>query len=268
MGAKIFAVVHRSAGAPALDVDDASDPSLKDGGRLMSRYALGDGDQPLGTVSFYEADQLSSANAAADTDEVFPIREDCVAKLLADGVRELAASVRDSDQINKGRLEPPWPGAKISAGIVLIDERGWVTIREPKGHFGGYNWTYAKGRLDPGETQEETAHRELFEETGLRARIVGLVGDFKGDTGVTRLYVGVRTSGVETPSDETERIRTVSPFTALELLNRQRDRDMLWRLVEIAASTVTWTWPIDGERWTCRVVDGRIRRVPGGAKAA
>lgn len=49
--------------------------------------------------------------------------------------------------------------------------------------------------------------------------MVAPVGDFQGQTGVTRLYVGVRTGGVETLSNETQAIKTIGPFAALELLN-------------------------------------------------
>ena len=34
------------------------------------------------------------------------------------------------------------------------------------------DWSLPKGKLDPGETFEEAALREVWEETGLRARLV------------------------------------------------------------------------------------------------
>jgi len=40
---------------------------------------------------------------------------------------------------------------------------------------GGY-WEFPKGKLEPGETDEAAAHRELKEETGLE---VTLIPDFK-----------------------------------------------------------------------------------------
>lgn len=33
-------------------------------------------------------------------------------------------------------------------------------------------WSFPKGHMEPGETEEQTALRELFEETGLRARLI------------------------------------------------------------------------------------------------
>ena len=60
-------------------------------------------------------------------------------------------------------------------GGVLINDRGEVQLREPTNHFGGYVWTFAKGRPDPGETPEQTALREVLEETGQAAQIIALV---------------------------------------------------------------------------------------------
>jgi hypothetical protein len=79
----------------------------------------------------------------------------------------------------------------------------------------------------------------------------------------------VRTGGVETLSSETQAIKTIGAFTALELLNLQRDKDMLLRLIEIAAFAVHWTWLIGRESWhsrwstsiPMRPVQGRTRRV-------
>ena len=42
-------------------------------------------------------------------------------------------------------------------GGVLIDDAGRILLREPTDHFGGYVWTFAKGRIDKGETPEQAA---------------------------------------------------------------------------------------------------------------
>ena len=66
-----------------------------------------------------------------------------------------------------------------SSGVVLLDRDGLVYIREVAGGFGGYDWSFAKGRLEPGISLEENALRELREEMGLEARIVGELGDYE-----------------------------------------------------------------------------------------
>ena len=39
-------------------------------------------------------------------------------------------------------------------------------------HYASGHWDFPKGKIEPGETQEQAAVRELFEETGLQARII------------------------------------------------------------------------------------------------
>ena len=57
-----------------------------------------------------------------------------------------------------------------------------VTIREGAGHVamiatrGGTRWGLPKGAVNPGETSEQAALREVLEETGLRATILRLLG--------------------------------------------------------------------------------------------
>ncbi len=75
-------------------------------------------------------------------------------------------------------------------GGVLVDAKGRVLLREPKGHYGGYVWTFAKGRPDKGETPEQTALREVLEETGYRASIVAALPEaFGGDTTTTGFFL-------------------------------------------------------------------------------
>jgi 8-oxo-dGTP pyrophosphatase MutT (NUDIX family) len=73
-------------------------------------------------------------------------------------------------------------GGKTSYGGFVVNDQGKVLLREPSNHFDGYHWTFAKGAADPGETPEEAALREVREETGVEAEIVGtLPGSFRGD---------------------------------------------------------------------------------------
>jgi 8-oxo-dGTP pyrophosphatase MutT (NUDIX family) len=57
-----------------------------------------------------------------------------------------------------------------SAGAVLytvIDgERRYVLVREKNGSYG-----LPKGHVEPGETESQTAEREILEETGLRVKV-------------------------------------------------------------------------------------------------
>lgn len=127
-------------------------------------------------------------------------------------------------------------------GGVLINDRGEVQLREPANHFGGYVWTFAKGRPEPTETPEETALREVLEETGQGARIVALIPEvFAGTTSSTVFFL-MQPVGTPWPfSGETVRTRWVDEKTARRLINKTtlpkgRERDLL----VLEAALATW----------------------------
>jgi 8-oxo-dGTP pyrophosphatase MutT (NUDIX family) len=127
-------------------------------------------------------------------------------------------------------------------GGVLIDDSGCVLLREPTGHFGGYVWTFAKGRPDPGETPEETALREVLEETGQSAIIVSLISQvFPGTTSTTVFFLMAPVGAPIKFTDETKRTRWVSEPVARRLIATTipdigRERD----LAVLAAAFDAW----------------------------
>ncbi|MBI1778349.1 MAG: NUDIX hydrolase [Proteobacteria bacterium] len=84
------------------------------------------------------------------------------------------------------------PGASMANafGGVLVDDLGRVLLREPRNHFDGYVWTFAKGKIEKGATPEQTALREVLEETGYDAEIVAKIpGGYRGGTGTTEYFL-------------------------------------------------------------------------------
>lgn len=150
------------------------------------------------------------------------------ARVPALGVRHLPepdfASIPDVDL---GEKPIDAGGKRTSSGIILRHPNGDVTLFEPKNHYGGYEHTFPKGGVEDGLTAQQNAHKELWEETGLHAHITGLVGDYQGDTSVSRYYTGVLTGGEPTTGPETEAVKTVAPAEAEKLLNKDRDKQIL-----------------------------------------
>ena len=70
---------------------------------------------------------------------------------------------------------------EFSAGGVLVKVirgRPMVAAIRPRGKREGV-WALPKGNLDPGEKPEQTALREVREETGVEGRLVEKLGDVK-----------------------------------------------------------------------------------------
>ena len=62
--------------------------------------------------------------------------------------------------------------------IKRLQGRPHLAAIRPQGKPEGV-WALPKGNLDPGEKPEETALREVWEETGVRGRLVEKLGDVK-----------------------------------------------------------------------------------------
>lgn len=56
------------------------------------------------------------------------------------------------------------------ASVVIVDARGWVLLqeRDERPAIDPEKWGFCGGHLEPGESYDDGANRELEEETGLR----------------------------------------------------------------------------------------------------
>ncbi|MFN3975588.1 MAG: NUDIX hydrolase [Aquificaceae bacterium] len=63
---------------------------------------------------------------------------------------------------------------EFSAGGVLLKDGEVLLIRNPSDV-----WTFPKGLLEAGEGPEEAAIREVFEETGVRGKILAPIGEIR-----------------------------------------------------------------------------------------
>lgn len=70
------------------------------------------------------------------------------------------------------------PLIQVGSGILLEDDQGRVLLQLRSDN---HQWCFsAAGSMEPGESAEETARRELLEETGLTANSLELVGVYTG----------------------------------------------------------------------------------------
>jgi 8-oxo-dGTP diphosphatase len=119
-----------------------------------------------------------------------------------------------------------------AAGGVLVAEDGRVAVvYRPKYE----DWTFPKGKLEPGETEEQAALREVEEETGLTCELgeeLGFVSyrDPKDRPKTVRYWRMTVKSGEFTPNDEVSELRWLEPAEAAGQLSYERDRKILARV--------------------------------------
>jgi 8-oxo-dGTP diphosphatase len=118
---------------------------------------------------------------------------------------------------------------RAAGGVVLRDGRVLVVHRPKYG-----DWTLPKGKLEPGESWEEGAAREVSEETGLRCDVGPEVGrtrylDGRGRDKEVRYY---HMSTIDEPraQNEVDEVRWVPLDEVGSVLTYERDRALVNRL--------------------------------------
>ncbi len=122
---------------------------------------------------------------------------------------------------------------EFSAGGIVFNENGQVLITK---HSQNHHWGFPKGWIDKGEKPEEAALREVKEEGGVEAEIVGKVGYSKyiytlnGEKifKVVTIYLMKYLSGDPKDHDwEVEEAGWFPPEDALKQLTFSQDKALL-----------------------------------------
>ncbi|MCB9483163.1 MAG: NUDIX domain-containing protein [Dehalococcoidia bacterium] len=100
-----------------------------------------------------------------------------------------------------------WDNPSPTAGFLPIRDRKVLLGLRAQGRDGGGKWACPSGHMEPGETPEDTAQRELLEESGLVARAERYVGLFASGDHIEAVYTGAILDDTGEPSDEFEALR-------------------------------------------------------------
>jgi len=120
---------------------------------------------------------------------------------------------------------------RAAGGVIIRDVGAAVTVLLV--HRAEYDdWTFPKGKVEPGETDEECAVREVEEETGLRCSIGHELTsteyvDGEGRPKFVRYWAMVVVSGALRFEFEVDAARWVAVSEAAELLTYERDLNVL-----------------------------------------
>lgn len=128
----------------------------------------------------------------------------------------------------------PHPTKKTGAGVLILEDDGRVWLTAPTNAFGGYKNTYPKGTAESGLTLQQNAIKEAYEETGLKVKIVGVLGDYERDTSKARMYIAQRVGGSpKSMGWESQAMRLAPLKDANVLLNKPHDKEILDDLANI-----------------------------------
>lgn len=128
---------------------------------------------------------------------------------------------------------------EFSAGGIVFNSKGQVLLTK---HSQNHYWGFPKGLIDQGQTTKEAALREVKEEGGVEAEIIGKVGDskyiytFKGEKifKVVTVFLMKYISG--DPKDHDYEMEDAGWFEveeALKILSFSNDKLLLKRAMRI-----------------------------------
>ena len=137
----------------------------------------------------------------------------------------------------RSRPQPDEPGPVVRAAGGVVRRRTkngraeYALVHRPRYD----DWSVPKGKLDPGETDEEAAFREVEEETGVRGTLVTELSparypDRKGRLKQVRYWLMEPVDGKVSkfrPNNEIDELRWCSASDAGKLLDHEHDRKLI-----------------------------------------
>jgi 8-oxo-dGTP diphosphatase len=132
------------------------------------------------------------------------------------------------------RKKLPEADVPAAGGVLIREHKGkpqLAVIHRPRHK----DWSLPKGKLDPGESFQEAAIREVHEETGIKAELgkelPPVVYEMRGGkTKLVRYWLMEPVKKTKTkfkPNDEVDEMRWLGLEEAVELLDYEHDRALV-----------------------------------------
>ena len=143
--------------------------------------------------------------------------------------------------LDEDRFDPDTVEVRAAGGVVwrLVDDRLEVVIvHRPHRQ----DWSLPKGKVDPGETIEQTARREVAEETGLECVLGAPLGtthyfDSKQRSKIVWYFAMQQSSGSFAVNDEVDEILWLPLDEAAAQVSYESDRTVLLRFGQRLAAS-------------------------------
>ena len=121
-----------------------------------------------------------------------------------------------------------------SCGAVIFKEDKVLLIKSVKGH-----WSFPKGHVEGNETELETAHREIFEETNLKVILnenIRIVINYSPYPGVTKdvvyFYATYVSGDCQRQVAEVERVDWFDISDAMNLITFESEKNVLKEIIK------------------------------------
>jgi 8-oxo-dGTP diphosphatase len=132
-------------------------------------------------------------------------------------------------------MKPEDAEVKAAGGVVRREDGQIAIVHRPRYD----DWSLPKGKLDAGESWEECALREVWEETGMRCQLGDELSptfydDRKGRSKAVRYWMMEPLGDTEfEPNDEVDELRWLPPLEAAELLTYEHDAELAQEVSEV-----------------------------------
>jgi CYTH domain-containing protein/8-oxo-dGTP pyrophosphatase MutT (NUDIX family) len=134
---------------------------------------------------------------------------------------------------------------RAAGGVVVRDGPRVAVVHRPKYD----DWSLPKGKLDDGESFEDAALREVWEETGIRGRLLDELDsvhyrDQKDRPKIVRYWAMQPLEGADAfePNDEVDLLEWLTPEEAAERLTHERDKELVEQALRPSGVEIERKW--------------------------
>lgn len=122
-----------------------------------------------------------------------------------------------------------------SCGCIILKDNNVLLIKHNKGH-----WDFPKGHIEEGETEQQTAKREVKEETNIDVEIISeqkyranyIIEDKKIDKEVIYFLAKPLSFEIKPQEEEVSTVKWVKIEEAVDLITYETSKNILKQVIE------------------------------------